>query len=90
MWLSSEFFRGSDVAVRLAACNLVAKINTGMGPNDRSSLSIQLDSYKIAIKLAKEYGDSSSHRIQLAAVKIIRCLHSLSRLNRPHFPASFS
>ena len=62
-----------DTAVRSAALNLMAKAVSGLGGSDRSSLAVQSDAMKAAVKTAKESSDPSAALIRVAAAEVLRC-----------------
>lgn len=66
------FCRSMDTAVRSAALNLIAKAVSGLRGSDRSSLAVQTDAMKIAVKTAKESTDPSAAFTRVAAAEILR------------------
>ncbi len=61
-----------DTTVRSAALNLAAKAVSGLGGSDRSSLALQSDAMKLAVKAAKESTDPSAALIRVAAAELLR------------------
>lgn len=70
--LDAWCYRSMESVVRVAALSLMAKVVTGLGATDRTSLAVQTDALKFAVKAAKESSDSSASTIRTASAGILR------------------
>ena len=58
--------------MRTAALELVASVVSGLGPGDRSTLAVQSDALKYAVRAVKDAADASSAVHHMAAASILR------------------
>ena len=58
--------------MRTAALELVASVVSGLGPGDRSTLAVQSDALKCAVRAVKDAADASSAVHHMAAASILR------------------